>query len=160
MVLIRTLVYATFFMGFTLVFLPAEILRRAGVRPPVDPGVPGGVGALITATGAGLTAWCVLTFVFRGRGTPFPIDPPRRLVTRGPYGIIRNPMYVGAGAALAGAALYYRSVALAAYAALFLLLAHLFVILYEEPTLARMFGAEYEAYRRSVGRWIPRRSKA
>ena len=100
---------------------------------------------------------CVLTFAFIGKGTPAPFDPPRRLVVQGPYRIVRNPMYMGAGMALGGAALFYRSSALAAYVVLFLLVTHLFVVWYEEPTLRGLFGAEYDAYCRRVRRWGPRR---
>ena len=64
-------------------------------------------------------------------------------------------MYAGAGLALAGAALSYQSIALLGYAAVFLVVMHAFVVLYEEPTLRRMFGKEYEAYCRQVGRWWP-----
>jgi protein-S-isoprenylcysteine O-methyltransferase Ste14 len=66
-------------------------------------------------------------------------------------------MYLGAALALAGAALFYQSGALLAYAVGFLLLMHAFVIWYEEPTLCRTFGESYEAYRRQVRRWLPTR---
>jgi len=66
-------------------------------------------------------------------------------------------MYAGAGLALAGAALYYQSIALLGYAAVFLIVMQGFVVLYEEPTLRRTFGNEYEAYCRQVGRWWPTR---
>jgi protein-S-isoprenylcysteine O-methyltransferase Ste14 len=65
-------------------------------------------------------------------------------------------MYIGAGGALAGAALFYSSVSLLVYAAVFLLAMHLFVVWYEEPTLARVSGDQYEAYRLRVRRWLPR----
>jgi protein-S-isoprenylcysteine O-methyltransferase Ste14 len=64
-------------------------------------------------------------------------------------------MYIGAGTALLGAALFYRSLALAGYSLLFLLITHLFVLLYEEPHLRRVFGQSYEVYLRTVHRWIP-----
>jgi protein-S-isoprenylcysteine O-methyltransferase Ste14 len=67
-------------------------------------------------------------------------------------------MYVGAGLALLGAALFYQSAVLVGYAGGFLLAAHLFVVLYEEPTLRRAFGNDYEVYRRRVGRWWPKKS--
>ena len=67
-------------------------------------------------------------------------------------------MYLGAGLALAGAALCYQSSALLAYAAGFLLLMHLFVVGYEEPTLRETFGHDYEAYCRRVRRWWPKLS--
>ena len=98
---------------------------------------------------------CVLAFAVIGKGTPAPFDPPRRLVIRGPYRFVRNPMYLGAAVALAGAALFYQSLALLAFVAVFLLLAHLFVVLYEEPTLRRSFGHQYHAYCEHVHRWWP-----
>jgi protein-S-isoprenylcysteine O-methyltransferase Ste14 len=64
-------------------------------------------------------------------------------------------MYIGAGLALAGAALFYESVPLLLYVGIFLLATHLFVVLYEEPTLRRSFGAEYEAYCHRIRRWRP-----
>jgi len=33
---------------------------------------------------------------------------------------------------------------------------HLFVVFYEEPTLRKKFGADYEQYCRNVDRWWPR----
>jgi protein-S-isoprenylcysteine O-methyltransferase Ste14 len=109
----------------------------------------------VSLLGGSLALWCILTFVLLGKGTPAPFDPPRHLVVAGPYRYVRNPMYLGAGLALAGAALVYRSIALLSYTALFLLATHLFVVFYEEPTLSRLFGADYQAYRAKVRRWLP-----
>jgi protein-S-isoprenylcysteine O-methyltransferase Ste14 len=64
-------------------------------------------------------------------------------------------MYIGAGLALAGAALFYEWWALLGYAGLFFFATHVFVVWYEEPTLRRTFGQEYEAYCRQVRRWWP-----
>ena len=155
-ILARALVYATLFIGFLLVFLPARIVAWSGIASPQSIGLPQIIGAAVTAAGAILAVSCVLTFVCVGRGTPAPFDPPRRLVARGPYRFVRNPMYLGAAAALVGAALYYQSPPLAGYAIVFLLATHLFVRLYEEPTLRRMFGDQYDDYCRRVGRWWPR----
>ena len=98
-----------------------------------------------------------LFLIFAGKGTPAPFDPPRRLVVRGPYRFVRNPMYLGAGLALTGAALFYQSIPMAGYAGAFLLITHFFVILYEEPTLRRTFETDYAAYCRQTGRWWPKR---
>jgi protein-S-isoprenylcysteine O-methyltransferase Ste14 len=76
-------------------------------------------------------------------------------VIRGPYRYVRNPMYVGAALALAGAAPFYKSLPLLAYDVAFLLACHLFVLAYEEPTLRRTFGADYEVYCQRVNRWWP-----
>jgi protein-S-isoprenylcysteine O-methyltransferase Ste14 len=153
---VRTLVYASLFAALLLVFLPARLLEWSGVTRPAVLGGAQMVGGLLTLLGGSLALWCVLTFATIGRGTPAPFDPPRRLVVSGPYRRVRNPMYLGAVLALAGAAVFYGSAALFAYAALFLLSAHLFVTRWEEPTLARTFGADYEAYRAGTGRWVPR----
>jgi len=155
-ILIRALTYATIFVGFVLVYLPAQALSAAGVTRPARLGPPQMAGFVVAAAGAALAAWCVLSFALVGRGTPAPFDAPRRLVVGGPYRYVRNPMYLGAILALAGAALYYETVVLWAYAAAFLVLMHLFVVFYEEPTLRRSFGADYEEYARRVHRWMPR----
>ena len=111
---------------------------------------------LIGAICAAIALWCIFTFATIGRGTPAPFDPPRRLVIRGPYRFVRNPMYIGAGLALASAALFYESWPLLVYSGLFFLATHVFVVWYEEPTLRRTFGREYEVYCQGVGRWWPR----
>jgi len=111
---------------------------------------------VIGALGSLVALWCIFTFATIGQGTPAPFDPPQRLVIRGPYRFVRNPMYIGAGLALAGAALFYRSLPILGYTVFFFLVVHLFVVGYEEPTLRRTFGQEYAAYCERVGRWWPR----
>ena len=156
-VLVRAVTYASLFIGLVLVFVPAQLLSSRGIARPDAIGSLQGIGMLVALAGGALAAWCILSFAVVGRGTPAPFDPPRRLVVRGPYAVVRNPMYVGAGLALAGASLFYESLALLGYAAAFFLVTHLFVVSYEEPTLRRTFGAEYEAYCRRVWRWWPSR---
>ena len=157
-VLVRAITYATVFIGFVLVYLPARFLSWSGIVAPATTGVPQVAGMIMVTIGTAIALWCVFTFVFIGKGTPAPFDPPRKLVIRGPYRFVRNPMYIGAGMTLAGAALYYQSVSILIYICLFFLITHPFVVLYEEPTLRRTFGDEYEAYFRRVRRWIPKRS--
>lgn len=137
-------------------FVPARILAFVGIGRTVTFGPLALAGFALAAAGALLALWCVLTFALAGKGTPAPFDPPRRLVVTGPYRFLRNPMYLGAALALTGAAVLYRSVALLAYAVLFVSAAHMFVLGYEEPTLSRLFGSEYHAYRERVRRWLPR----
>ena len=154
-VLIRTLTYATLFIAFVLIYVPSRVLAWAGVARPAVMGWPQIGGLIICSLGAIIALSCVFAFAFIGKGTPAPFDPPRRLVIRGPYRFVRNPMYLGVATALAGAALFYTSTALLAFVALFLVVTHLFVLLYEEPTLHRSFGPEYEVYCHSVHRWLP-----
>ena len=154
-VIFRAITYATLFIGFVLIYLPSRFLSWSGIVRPPAIGGPQIVGMIIGSAGAVVALWCVGAFAWIGKGPPAPFDPPRRLVIRGPYRFVRNPMYMGAGLALAGAALFYESAPLLAYVGIFLLATHLFVVLYEEPTLRRTFGPEYEAYCHRVGRWRP-----
>jgi protein-S-isoprenylcysteine O-methyltransferase Ste14 len=154
--IVRAVVYATLFIGLVLIFVPARLLTWSGIVRPAAIEAPQIVGIIIGTAGGVVALWCVVTFARIGKGTPAPFDPPRRLVIQGPYRFVRNPMYIGAVLALAGTALFYESGPLLAYAGLFLLASHVFVVWYEEPTLRRTFGEEYEAYSRRVGRWWPR----
>jgi protein-S-isoprenylcysteine O-methyltransferase Ste14 len=155
-VLMRAVVYASLFMGVVLVFLPSRLLSLTGIVPPKFIGLPQVLGMAAAAVGAVLALWCVTSFVRVGHGTPAPFDPPRRLVVAGPYRMVRNPMYIGAGLTLAGAALFYASFELLAYMCLLFLASHLFVVFQEEPALQRRFGEEYIAYCRTARRWVPR----
>jgi len=102
-----------------------------------------------------LQLWCIVLFHRRGQGTPTPALPPRSLVTTGPYRLIRSPMNVGEVLLFAGMAAWFGSIGLAMYAAAAWLAFHLFIVRYEEPHLARTFGAEYDDYRSRTGRWWP-----
>ena len=155
-VLARAATYAALFIGLLLIFLPDRILSSTGIIQPSSIGVWQVVGILLGACGASLALTCILTFALVGKGTPAPFDPPRRLVVQGPYRLVRNPMYLGAGLALAGAALFYQSIPLLGYSGLFLLMTHLFVMFYEEPTLRRTFEKDYKAYCQRTGRWWPK----
>lgn len=156
MILARTVVYATLFISFVLVFVPARILEWSHLARPETVGIPQIIGAALVISGGAVALWCVFTFAFIGKGTPAPFDPPRKLVVRGPYRFVRNPMYIGAGVAMMGAGIFYESWSLAGYAFMLGLVVHIFVTTYEEPTLARTFGADYGEYRKRVHRWWPR----
>ncbi len=152
---VRTITYASIFVGLLLVYLPARILAWSGITGPAVYAWPQIAGIAVATAGAVVALCCLWAFTWIGKGTPAPFDPPRKLVVRGPYRFLRNPMYVGAALAVGGAALFFESIQLLAFIALFLLTTHLFVVLYEEPTLRRTFGSEYESYCRRVRRWWP-----
>ncbi len=107
--------------------------------------------------GVALVTWCFWVFVVAGRGTPAPWDAPRRVVAVGPYRRVRNPIYIGALMIVVGEAWLFLSLPLLLYVIAVAVGFHLIVVAYEEPRLSARFGEEYEAYRRSVPRWIPRR---
>ncbi|MEE9207502.1 MAG: isoprenylcysteine carboxylmethyltransferase family protein [Gemmatimonadota bacterium] len=115
------------------------------------------MGASVMAAGAVLALWCAFIFVARGEGTPAPFDPPRRFVVRGPYRWVRNPMVIGVLAVMLGFGLWNLSVSIVLFSAVVAVCIGLFVILVEEPGLSARFGSEYEDYRASVSRWIPRK---
>ena len=114
------------------------------------------LGLVCAAAGTVLLLACIWEFARSGRGTLAPVDPPRRLVVRGLYRYVRNPMYLSVTAILLGEALVARSEWLLLFWTIWFLVANLFVILYEERTLRRRFGDEYAEYTRRVGRWLPR----
>jgi protein-S-isoprenylcysteine O-methyltransferase Ste14 len=123
-------------------FLGMQLLRLAGV-----------ILAVIGITGL-LDSF--VRFALQGLGTPAPVFPTRHLVVTGLYRYVRNPMYVSVALTILGQALIFGNAALLEYGALVWLLFHLFVLIYEEPTLRASFGSEYEEFCAEVPRWIPR----
>jgi protein-S-isoprenylcysteine O-methyltransferase Ste14 len=95
-------------------------------------------------------------FAIEGIGTPAPVAPTERLVVGGTYRYARNPMYIAVMGLIVGQALLLGQVLLFPYVACFAAAVAGFVRGYEEPTLARQFGEEYDAYRRAVPAWLPR----
>ncbi len=126
------------------------------VAEPRWPGEVRALGGLVLLAGATAVVHCFTRFVVEGAGTPAPIAPPEHLVVGGLYRNVRNPMYLGALAVVTGQALLLCQCVLLLYAAAMLVVFTSFVRWYEEPTLVRKFGAEYEAYRRAVPGWWPR----
>jgi protein-S-isoprenylcysteine O-methyltransferase Ste14 len=116
------------------------------------------LAAVPSVLGFAVALRCVWDFGHTGRGTPVPIAPPQRLVVVGFYRYVRNPMYVGFIVGWLGLWVIFGRASLAALTIAVIAVAFvvLFVWLYEEPTLRRKFGAEYDEYCRNVPRWIPR----
>jgi protein-S-isoprenylcysteine O-methyltransferase Ste14 len=113
-------------------------------------------GLFMVATGAGALVGAFVRFVVEGLGTPAPVAPTEHLVVGGLYRYVRNPMYTAVVATILGQALLLRQPVLLLYAALVAAAVAAFVHLYEEPTLSRRYGVEYDAYRAAVPRWLPR----
>jgi protein-S-isoprenylcysteine O-methyltransferase Ste14 len=141
--------------GVAAIVVPAVLVARDGAD--FDPlrvvlGVP------LVAAGLVLWAWTVRLFARIGRGTLAPWDPTERLVVHGPYAHVRNPMITAVLAVLLGEALIFGSTAIAIWAAIFVVINHVFFLAYEEPAVERRFGEEYRRYKANVPRWIPRRA--
>ena len=112
-------------------------------------------GTLIIAGVPGLVD-SFARFALEGLGTPAPIAPPQKLVVTGLYRYVRNPIYSAVVAVIFGQAVLFGDGRLLWYGALLWLFFHVFVVMYEEPTLEQTFGAEYESFLTNVPRWIPR----
>jgi protein-S-isoprenylcysteine O-methyltransferase Ste14 len=115
------------------------------------------VGVALIVAGALVLLEAFTRFVVQGLGTPAPVAPTERLVVGGLYRYVRNPMYLAVGAIIVGQALMLGQPVLLLYATGFAVAVAAFVHWYEEPTLSRQFGRQYEDYRREVPGWWPRR---
>src|SRR5207245_3355174 len=116
------------------------------------------LAAVPSVLGFAVALRCVWDFGWTGRGTPAPVAPPKRLVVVGFYRYARNPMYVGFAAGWIGLWIVFghANLVLIMTVAAVALGVHLFVVIYEEPTLRRKFGDDYLEYCRNVRRWWPR----
>ena len=112
-------------------------------------------GAALILAGALVLFDAFARFALQGRGTPAPPLPTEQLVVSGLYRHVRNPMYLAVLTVVVGQALLLGATSLLAYAALLFAAFHLFIVGYEEPTLRRRFGSEYERYCGRVRRWWP-----
>ena len=153
---LKTIVFALVVPGTVVGYIP---WRLSGWRlgPPLFIGARW-LGAAAVLLGLAVLAEAMVRFVRQGQGTPLPLDAPKRLVVVGLYRYVRNPMYVGFAAGWIGLWVVFghaNPAAIAAVAAIALGI-HLFVVFYEEPTLRRKFGRDYEEYCRNVRRWWPR----
>jgi len=157
--LLGTLIFTVLAPGPVLVGVP-YLLVTSGLELSFAIGNLRFIGIIPIAIGTAGYIWTAWDFVFAGKGTPAPVGPPRMLVSRRLYRIVRNPMYIGVLFILVGEAILFMSWTLLAYAGLAWFLFHLFVVCYEEPNLRKKFGASYEEYLNSVPRWIPRAKRA
>jgi protein-S-isoprenylcysteine O-methyltransferase Ste14 len=114
------------------------------------------VGVLLILVGLPGLVDSFARFALQGLGTPAPVAPPKNLVVTGLYRHVRNPIYVAVVAIILGQAVLFGDWRLILWGALLWLFFHVFVLVYEEPTLRQTFGAQYEAYRANVRRWVPR----
>lgn len=142
---------------FAFLLLPglvAGLLPWLLLRTTASGGAGFWPGWVVLAAGMAVLLACVRQFYTEGKGTLAPWHPPQRLVTGGLYRYSRNPMYAGVLLIVGGWALGAGSSALALYAAFLLAAFHLRVRYYEEPVLARLFGEDWEAYRKQTRRWF------
>ena len=114
------------------------------------------IGVVLLSLGLVIWAWCVVWFS-KAKGTPVPFNPPRELVTLGPYAWSRNPMLTGVFAFLFGIGFLLHSVSMVfVWTPAFVIFNVLELKLVEEPELKRRFGKRYIEYRRRVPMFVPK----
>jgi protein-S-isoprenylcysteine O-methyltransferase Ste14 len=154
--LLKTLVFTVLVPGTVAGYIP-YVLRGRTFQPATA--ALALLGGVPLAAGLAVYLWCAWDFATAGRGTPLPLDAPRRLVVRGLYRFVRNPMYVGVLLVILGQAILFASTTTLWYAVAVAVFFQSFVIFYEEPALFGRFGESYADYRTRVPRWIPRLSR-
>jgi protein-S-isoprenylcysteine O-methyltransferase Ste14 len=151
---LKTLLWSVFVPGTLTTIVPYLILSNFG-NYSFELSVFRYLGIIPILFGAMLYFWCAWSFTFVGKGTPAPFDAPKKMVATGAYKIVRNPMYVACVLVLIGEAIFFESAALLIFAFVLFLFFHIWILIYEEPTLRKKFGASYEEYCDEVSRWIP-----
>jgi protein-S-isoprenylcysteine O-methyltransferase Ste14 len=148
----KNIFFTLLIAGTVAVYAPWAIAWRRGFTTSR---ILWSIGILLLLAGLCVYGWTVWDFGSFGRGTPLPVDAPKKLVVRGLYRHTRNPMYIGVMLVILGWASLFADAWLLLYALGVFLVIHLFVIGYEEPHLKRQFGDDYIRYMYEVGRWIP-----
>ena len=149
--------------GTVLVFVPTVILlttRDSRLAPELVP--PAQVwfwmALLAASVGLALSVWTATLFMKFGGGTPAPWDPPKRLVVRGPYRHVRNPMITGVLLMLFAEAIFLQSWPIAVWMMVFFIGNAVYFPLVEERGMEKRFGNQYRDYKEHVPRWMPRLS--
>ena len=156
--LVRTIIVLP---GTVLVFIPAAILWIAEhLKFSSRLALPGHflfwLGILAAGIGLCLSIWTVALFMRFGKGTPAPWEPPKKLVIRGPYCYVRNPMIIGVLLMLLAEAILFQSWPIAVWMIVFFIGNAIYFPLIEEKSLEKRFGDSYREYKANVRRWIPR----
>lgn len=156
MTAIKTLIWSIFVPGTITVLVPYWLVSARSIPFPQEMSLVRLIGLAVLLLACIIYIWCAWNFTFIGKGTPAPFDPPKKLVVKGPYQFVRNPMYVFVALSLIGEAIFFATTLLIIYAGVAVLFCHLWVVYYEEPSLRRRFGESYERYTTNVSRWLPR----
>ena len=145
---LKNLVFIALVPGTVAGYVPWLLVRGKSFAQSVSTAL----AAAVFLVGLVIFLWCVWEFAVFGRGTPAPIDAPKKLVVRGPYRYVRNPMYLAVLTVILGWAILFHAVEVAIYGAGLAAAFHLFVTVYEEPKLEKTFGPAYEEYCSKVNR--------
>ena len=153
MTALKSLFFLIAVPGLFVGYIPVAFLLEGAY---IETGLLINLALPLWVLGGLIIVWCFWDFFAKGHGTPAPIDPPKELVITGLYKFVRNPMYLGVELMLLGHFLWFGFWRLLIYGIAFFVAFHLFVVLYEEPTLQKKFGSSYKRYLKQTPRWIPR----
>jgi len=142
--------------GIVAGYVPWRISRWHVGAPLLGTSLSRLPGVLLIVGGIPVLVDSFVRFAFQGLGTPAPIFPTRHLVVSGLYRYVRNPMYVAVVSLILGQGVFWGNVRVLEYGIAVWMAFHLFVLIYEEPTLRNTYGSEYEDFCRNVHRWVPR----
>ena len=146
--------------GTVTIVIPAVVLSIAGIPIRSFPApwnfILPATGLALVVLGLVLMVATIRLFVTVGKGTLAPWNPTQRLVVRGIYRYVRNPMITGVFCILVGEAAAFGSPWLLGWFGLFCLANLLYIPLREEPGLVKRFCDDYSLYRQNVPRWLPR----
>ena len=147
--------------GTVLVFIPTAILLLAKdsnfhheITSPDQ--IRFWLALLVACIGLTLSFWTGILFRKFGEGTPAPWDPPKRMVIRGPYRHVRNPMITSVLIILFAEAIFFQSWPIALWMLIFFVGNAIYFPLVEEKGLEKRFGEDYLKYKAQVPRWVPR----
>lgn len=154
MPLVKTLIFTIVVPGTALVLIPYFLLNLKFNFIELNFNYFKYFGIVLIILGILGYLSCAFNFAIIGKGTPAPIDPPKKLVIKGLYKYSRNPMYVSVLFVLLGEFIYFESEIIFIYLCILFLFFNLFVVYYEEPTLRKLFGIEYKNYCKKVPRWL------
>jgi len=143
-------------LPMVLILIPFKILTSPNHVNLFELGTIRYFGLVPIIVGSIIYFWCSLSFVFSGKGTPIYSMPPKELVVKGLYRLVRNPMYLAGVLILAGEVLLFQSKGIFIYLLVIFGVFNFFVVGREEARLEKRFGESYKQYCKSVGRWIPR----
>ena len=136
-----------------MALLLASILaaRRFTASPSAELGLNVIAFALVILGGS-IRSWAMGYHAWRRVRGP---GPKRRLISAGPYALVRNPLYLGTLLISAGIALMSGSVIIMITYMLVFWLGYYAIILWEESCLSTQFGETYRDYFSSVPRLVP-----
>ena len=155
---LKNLLFTVLVPGFVAGWVPLVFLLRRAELPAAWT-IRHYAALPLLLVGAGLYLACVWLFGANGRGTPAPIDPPKKLVMRGPYRWVRNPMYLAVLLIALGEVVFFWNLTLALYLVFLASAFQVFVVAVEEDSLRRRFGAIYSDYCNVTNRWLPRKPR-